>query len=179
MDKQEKKSQSDYLLSVVRSPKTGTVVAQFISPASNPDIFYSPTSPAVCRWDENGRLIDSMWCNSKGEMHRDGDFPAEMRRCAETGKDVYLAYMSHNNYHRDNGKPAVICIHPDTDVVYMEQYWIHGECSLVIERDPLSGSIIYSGSPRADDLYVDVEDDSKFENTELPRVQKPKSPTMF
>ena len=55
-----------------------------------------------------------VWCDSAGEIHRDGDMPAFIRI------DGYMAYCNHGNTHRING-PARIW--RDGTV----EYWIDGE----------------------------------------------------
>ena len=130
-----------------------------------------------------------------GQLHREGDLPASIKYDAATGKPVEVRFYKHGELHRP-GKPALLEIDPETDVIFKEQYFIRGvthrdgDYPAIIVRDRRTGTILAetyvvedmwhrkSGPAK---IYYDpatgkVSEQTYFHYGQQRRASKPKNP---
>jgi hypothetical protein len=81
-------------------------------------VLHHPTEPAHIRWHDK-KIVFYRYCK-EGQIHRDGDAPAEF---IDIGNKIYRWYTN-GRLHRDNG-PAVI-EKDGRDVVGL-QWYFHGK----------------------------------------------------
>lgn len=123
----EKIKTETYQVTLNRSPETGRVTHEFWEVAQ--DHCYCPHGPAIRRWDEDtGALVEEVWHNKEGQVHRSGDEPARISYNPYTGDVVSVAYFINGKKHRlFEGAPAQIDWDPYTGKLECEQWYQHGE----------------------------------------------------
>lgn len=73
---------------------------------------------------DTGIVVSEAWYRS-GELHRDGDLPARIFRCEDSGGILEETFAQHGLITRETG-PAVIKYDPVTGRIARRQHWREG-----------------------------------------------------
>ncbi len=139
----------NYQVSISKSTQTGGLLREAWQTQTG--ISYSPCGPAVRLWDEQtGELTFELWRDKDGNIHRDNDLPAWVKKDPLTKVITEECYLIHGVSHRHlENAPTQIFRDPETGKITYKEWKQHGKyhresgLPAVVSRDPKTDVITY------------------------------------
>lgn len=139
----------NYQVSISKSKQTGGLLREVWQTQAG--VSYSPCGPAVRLWDKKtGELTFELWRDKDGNIHRDNDQPAWIKRDPITKVITEECYLIHGVSHRHLGNaPIRILRDAETGKITHKEWKRHGEyhrdsgLPAVVSRNPKTDVITY------------------------------------